>query len=416
MPALSDQNTINSPLIHKMAMTNDLGTSNNNTELVASLTQQTPAITLPNSGLVISSTTHKVLGDSGGGGGVSNNDNTDINPTTSVSGSGADSGAGASSGTETKLNKEQNDDDDEDYDDYESLPQNTSLAANLVAGAAAGIMEHTVMYPVDAIKTRMQVVTGAGNKYSGIVSAVTRISAAEGARSLWRGMTSVVIGAGPAHAVYFAVYESVKNSLGGNADKHHHPIVTSIAGASATTTSDALMNPFDVIKQRMQLRGAKYSGFFHCALDIYKKEGFGAFYVSYPTTLMMNIPFTAVNFTVYESASKFLNPNKVHDPLVHCVAGGIAGASAAAITTPLDVIKTLLQTKGLNYDVSVRQLNSFKDAASYIYKHDGLRGFWKGLRPRVVSNMPSTAISWTSYEMAKFYLYKSSHFATKKFD
>lgn len=31
-------------------------------------------------------------------------------------------------------------DDDEDEYDYEALPENTSLAANLVAGAAAGIM------------------------------------------------------------------------------------------------------------------------------------------------------------------------------------------------------------------------------------------------------------------------------------
>jgi solute carrier family 25 iron transporter 28/37 len=298
--------------------------------------------------------------------------------------------------------------DEEDEEEYESLPQNTSLSANLVAGACAGIMEHTVMYPVDAIKTRMQV-AGAGNRYTGILSAVSRISAAEGARSLWRGITSVIVGAGPAHAVYFAVYEAVKHSLGGN-DHHHHPFVTSLAGAAATTTSDALMNPFDVIKQRMQLHGAKYRGFTHCAMDIYRKEGISAFYVSYPTTLIMNIPFTAVNFTVYDSASKLLNPSRAHDPLVHCLAGGLAGAAGAAVTTPLDVIKTLLQTKGLNYDPAVRNLNSFKQAAAYIYKTAGFKGFLRGLRPRVVSNMPSTAISWTSYEMAKFYLYRSGNF------
>lgn len=36
--------------------------------------------------------------------------------------------------------------------DYEGLAPGTSLGANLAAGAFAGIMEHTVMYPVDAIK------------------------------------------------------------------------------------------------------------------------------------------------------------------------------------------------------------------------------------------------------------------------
>lgn len=292
---------------------------------------------------------------------------------------------------------------DEDYD-YEGLPINSSLSANLMAGAAAGIMEHTVMYPVDAIKTRMQVV-GSNNLYSGIMNAVTRISATEGALTLWRGMTSVIVGAGPAHAVYFAVYESVKNALGGNKDLNHHPVVAAIAGASATTSSDALMNPFDVIKQRMQLFGVKYRSFAACALDIYRREGFSAFYVSYPTTLIMNVPFTAVNFTVYESASKILNPQRIHDPLSHCIAGGIAGATAAAITTPLDVIKTLLQTKGINtYDPKIKEINSFYQGAVYIYQTSGLTGFLRGMRPRVVANMPSTAICWTSYEMAKFYL------------
>lgn len=57
--------------------------------------------------------------------------------------------------------------DEDDEFDYEALPENTSLAANLIAGAVAGIMEHTVMYPVDAIKTRMQVAKSA-NVYSGL--------------------------------------------------------------------------------------------------------------------------------------------------------------------------------------------------------------------------------------------------------
>jgi hypothetical protein len=59
---------------------------------------------------------------------------------------------------------------------------------------------------------------------------------------MWRGMTSVVLGAGtfpsflphfnwsefsgPAHAVYFSTYEVVKQHLGGNMGQGHHPIAT----------------------------------------------------------------------------------------------------------------------------------------------------------------------------------------------
>ena len=37
-------------------------------------------------------------------------------------------------------------------DDYESLPPNASTTDHMIAGAAAGVMEHCIIYPVDVIK------------------------------------------------------------------------------------------------------------------------------------------------------------------------------------------------------------------------------------------------------------------------
>ena len=52
--------------------------------------------------------------------------------------------------------------------------------------------------------------------YTGIGHAFTRISSTEGMRALWRGVSSVIMGAGPAHAVHFGTYEAVKEFTGGN--------------------------------------------------------------------------------------------------------------------------------------------------------------------------------------------------------
>ena len=52
--------------------------------------------------------------------------------------------------------------------------------------------------------------------YTGLGNAVTRISSTEGLRVLWRGVSSVILGAGPAHAVHFGMYEFVKEYTGGN--------------------------------------------------------------------------------------------------------------------------------------------------------------------------------------------------------
>lgn len=63
-------------------------------------------------------------------------------------------------------------------------------------------------------------------------------------RNLWKGVNSVVLGAGPAHALHFATYEFCKDRFGANTSGHH-PLASAAAGACATLAHDALMNPFD---------------------------------------------------------------------------------------------------------------------------------------------------------------------------
>lgn len=127
---------------------------------------------------------------------------------------------------------------------------------------------------------------------------------------------------------------------------------------------------------------------------MFKEEGLRAFYVSYPTTLCMTVPFTAFQFVAYESISKTLNPAGKYDPVTHCAAGGLAGGLAAGFTTPLDVIKTLLQTRGNAHDAELRNVSGLFQAASIIKRRNGYGGFFRGLKPRIITTMPSTAICW----------------------
>jgi len=151
---------------------------------------------------------------------------------------------------------------------------------------------------------------------------------------------------------------------------------------------------FTVIKQRMQVHGSIYNSIGQCARAVYRNEGFRAFYVSYPTTLAMTVPFTALQFTAYESLTQVMQRRSGYDPLTHCTAGGLAGGIAAAATTPLDVIKTLLQTRGNATDPELRNANGFMSAARIIARRDGAKGFFRGMNARVVTAAPSTAICW----------------------
>ena len=92
------------------------------------------------------------------------------------------------------------------------------------------------------------------------------------------------------------------------------------------------MNPFDVIKQRMQIHGSTFRNIRECARTVYRTEGIRAFYASYPTTLAMTVPFTALQFAAYESLTKAMQSRRKpgYDPLTHCTAVGVAGGVVMA--------------------------------------------------------------------------------------
>jgi solute carrier family 25 iron transporter 28/37 len=149
-----------------------------------------------------------------------------------------------------------------------------------------------------------------------------------------------------------------------------------------------------VIKQRMQMHGSQHRSVVSCARSVYAREGLRAFYVSYPTTLAMTVPFTAVQFSVYEWAKKVINPEESYNPTSHAIAGGTAGAVAAAVTNPLDVAKTLLQTRGNSTDATIRNASGMLEAFKIIHSREGARGFLRGLSPRVLTFVPSNALCW----------------------
>ncbi|XP_066500270.1 mitoferrin-1 [Hoplias malabaricus] len=297
----------------------------------------------------------------------------------------------------------------EEYDVYESLPPHASLTTHMTAGAVAGVLEHTVMYPVDSVKTRMQSLQPDPKaQYRSVYEALRRIVRTEGLLRPLRGLNITVIGAGPAHALYFACYERIKLSLsdviqnGGNSH-----IANGLAGSVATVLHDAVMNPAEVVKQRMQMYNSPYRGLWDCVLTISRKEGLAAFYRSYSTQLTMNIPFQAVHFITYEFMQERLNPQRQYWPGTHILSGAAAGAVSAAVTTPLDVCKTLLNTQenvALSSAHVSGHLSGMANAFRTVYRLGGLPAFFKGVRARVIYQMPSTAIAWSVYEFFKYFL------------
>uniref|UniRef100_A0A8C5MWN5 Mitoferrin-1 n=1 Tax=Leptobrachium leishanense TaxID=445787 RepID=A0A8C5MWN5_9ANUR len=277
-------------------------------------------------------------------------------------------------------------------DEYECLPEGSSHVIHMLAGAVAGVLEHTVMYPVDSVKTRMQSLQPDPNaKYKGVGEALRRMIRTEGLQAPLRGINVTVLGAGPAHALYFACYEKMKTVIGGMINHSGNSHVA------------------NVVKQRMQMYNSPYRSMLDCIRTVGRTEGVGAFYRSYTTQLIMNVPFQAIHFIMYEFTQERLNPQRQYHPGTHIVSGAIAGAVAAAATTPLDVCKTLLNTQENMALSSVQvsgHLSGMVNAIRTVYQLGGVKGYFKGMQARIIYQMPSTAIAWSVYEFFKYFLAK----------
>ncbi|KAG9152332.1 hypothetical protein Leryth_026146 [Lithospermum erythrorhizon] len=250
------------------------------------------------------------------------------------------------------------------------------------------------MFPVDTVKTQMQALTTCPIKSIAISSAIKSIIKSDGVFGFYRGIGAMALGAGPAHAVYFTMYEVCKkgllserkNSNNNNKFELFDSGVHAISGVLATIVSDAVFTPMDMVKQRLQLGKSPYKGVRDCVKRVLKEEGVRAFYASY-------------KYCVDECrcCCAFFRLLRL---VVHATAGAAAGALAAIVTTPLDVVKTQLQCQGV-CGCDRFTSSSIGDVFKTIVKKDGYRGLLRGWAPRMLFHAPAASICWSTYEAGK---------------
>lgn len=116
--------------------------------------------------------------------------------------------------------------------------------------------------------------------------------------------------------------------------------------------------PSEVLKTRLQLQGRHNNPYFNsgynyrstldAARTIARTEGFGALFYGYKATLWRDLPFSALQFAFYEEerqwAKRYMGSHDIGLPLEILTAAS-AGGMAGVITTPLDVVKTRIQTQ-----------------------------------------------------------------------
>jgi solute carrier family 25 iron transporter 28/37 len=332
---------------------------------------------------------------------------------------------------------------DEEMYQWEDRHHSMSFVNHIIAGSLAGYAEHCLMLPADIVKTNMQVYRNS----TSMSRVVSNIWKKHGFRGFWHGIDAVALGCVPAHAAYFSMYELSRQYLKIN-DNRIHALLSSAAGAIAAVFHDAIYTPFDVIKQRQQLHQNSSLNAFAILRKIIREEGVRSLFRSLPVTVSMNIPNAAVIVGVNDSLKVAFKPKNGHNFISYFLCAGIAGATAALITIPLDVIKTKMQTQhyftepvkssgsanSSNHPISsafkttpkharffgAGKLDSwmmgtstaevkYKNFMSTIQKilaEEGIKGFFKGALPRMIVQAPSAAISWATYETIKHFLFR----------
>jgi len=161
-----------------------------------------------------------------------------------------------------------------------------------------------------------------------------------------------------------------------------------------------LVYPNHLVKTRLQVQIGKdvYKGTLDAFRKILKVEGIRGFYKGFPL-FALGIFFGQVYITAFEfTKSKCSNMNPLLQGMCAGAAGSIAGQS---LSVPADVVSQRLMVQGMSSKptATTSAKGSMQKIAQKIWVKEGVSGFYRGYAISLMSNMPSSAIWWGSYNM-----------------
>jgi len=258
-----------------------------------------------------------------------------------------------------------------------------SFLTSLIAGGMAGTSVDISLFPLDTIKTRLQSKQG--------------FWAAGGFSRIYAGIGPAAAGSAPNAAVFFCTYDSAKSfakSKGFQDNSGLHMVAASLGEITACV----VRVPVEIIKQRRQASAATSAlGIVQATL---KAEGVAGLYRGYFTTVMREIPFSLIQFPLWEFLKKEVASKQGRDilPLESSLCGAFSGGFAAACTTPLDVAKTRIMLAEAGS--SEAKLGIF-GTLKLVMKENGLKGLFAGVTPRVTWISIGGAVFFGVYEKTK---------------
>ncbi|KAI0559090.1 mitochondrial carrier protein precursor [Gracilaria domingensis] len=272
-----------------------------------------------------------------------------------------------------------------------------------IAGFAAFVasaISTAVVHPIDSIKTRLQ-------------ARAARLTEAEPNlfENLYKGIFSNILKEAPNAAIYLGVYElckSILTNLSFTSFFQELPLLTfMVAGALGDAIGSVVRVPAEIVNKRLQI--GVNSNWSSALRDAFlTPSGRKASVVAWQAVLLRDVPYGGLQIMLYEFGKLMLvsHPHLFNGyfsqggVMADVFVGATAGALAAMITTPADVLVTRL---------SVREASAKQDAASpgilatarHILTTEGPVGFFRGTLQRGVYYAPLIGLFFALYEFSR---------------
>jgi solute carrier family 25 carnitine/acylcarnitine transporter 20/29 len=274
---------------------------------------------------------------------------------------------------------------------------------DFISGLLGGWTSLVVGHPFDTVKVKMQ-------------TSLTPITPSKTIQSLWsesrrkpiwqngfyKGITSPMLGVGAMNAIIFSGHAVCLDLVTKWFPRVPNYTQIAIAGAGTGIIQCLVAVPIDFCKIMAQTSSTPLSTF-HFFKSHLKRPL--SLYRGYLVTVLRDIPGYAAYFTSYEYTLDLLtnnirgtNPNAEMPSTNLLIAGGVAGVVGWAISFPLDLIKSRIQSTPQGSRGEIMRI------AKDIYKRDGFIGFFRGLSPTLLRAVPVNAVTFYTVERTRKWL------------
>lgn len=221
----------------------------------------------------------------------------------------------------------------------------------------------------------------------------------------YRGFTTVVLGIIPARVLYMTTLEGTKGlvraALGpgsgsGLSEDRVVAVGNFLGGGCASMLTQTVVAPVDVVSQRQMIAKERVRPVEQFR-QILRQEGLPGFYRGYWASVALYVPSSALWWGAYGVYQPLVwdlrrrlggrgagdKPGEGQVVAVQAASGLLAGMTSGALTTPLDVVKTRLQTSPLRADGG--RPPGIGQVVRELYGREGPLGFLRGLGPRMAN-------------------------------